>query len=108
MWKSWGDKFDILPHDEKERPRKTLKNVRVYIAIIIIINFVAGSLIFVRIRPEGSFYYHIPSIISLAGVITCLILFFVKWFKNNKECDLALLLASVIFAFMSYIVSPLF
>lgn len=102
MWKSWGDKYEIISYDEKKRPRK-IKKVGIYIVLLVILYVLSLGSIAIHIKPETSFYYYIPFIIGLCSISVCLSLFYLKWKKNDGECDLALLLAAAIFIFMSYI-----
>jgi len=100
MWRSLGDKYDIVPHNNKERPRQFKSNV--IIIIILVILYLSGSLIFIHIRPEASFYYYIPSVLGCLAFVTGSVLLFLKWKRNNKELDISLLIATIIFAAYAY------
>lgn len=105
MWKSWGDKYEIISYKEEKRPRK-IKKVGIYIATSAILYILSLGLITIHIKPADPFYYYIPSSIAFLSVIMGVGLFILKWKKNNHECDLALILSVALFACMAYIALP--
>ncbi|MBS6652107.1 hypothetical protein [Alistipes putredinis] len=105
MWTSWGDKYEIIPYDKQKRPRK-ISNVRFIALVVIIVYYVAGRLIFLDLAPEETIYYWIPFAVALLATIAFLILFFLKWKRNDKECDLSLLAGAALLILAAYIISP--
>lgn len=105
MWKSWGDNFEISRYNEEKRPRK-LKRVGIYILISFVLYGLSWGSITIHLKPEASFYYYFPSIIALCSVALSWGLFYLKWKKNDGECDLALIFVSFVFGFMAYIALP--
>lgn len=105
MWKSWGDKFEIRSYDPLKRPRK-VKNVNRYILILAIVCLLSMILVDVVIKPDGCFYAYIPTIAAACSVVVCVGLFLLKWWRNDEEYDLALILVSLVFVWMAYIAYP--
>lgn len=100
MWKSWGDKYEIIPYDAEKRPRK-LKKVKYIVAIL---PFVCLLPLLIIQRPVFNLY--ISSLLALLSAIVCLVLFLLKWIKNDKECDFSLMTMFVLFVFWTYALSP--
>lgn len=107
MWKSWGDKYEIIPYDKEKRPRK-FKYTYPILGTLLVICFVTSRWTFVNMLPETGFRQFIPVMVLLLSVIACLVLFVAKWKKNNKECDLTLVFIAVILLFLSWVASPYF
>lgn len=105
MWKSWGDKYKIISYDETKRPRK-IRNVRFPIVGLAFLYMLSLGSITIHIKPEAAFYYYIPSLIGACAALGCLVLFYLKWKKNDRECDLLLPFAAILFIFMFYIALP--
>lgn len=103
MWKSIGDKWDLNKHDEGKNPRKFRTN-GIMIAILIIL-YLAGSIIFMHVRPEAMFYYYIPAILGALATVASGVMLWLKWKKNNQELDIWLIAAIVVFIFYTYMTS---
>ena len=105
MWISWGDDFGTVLQDRQTRTRKT-KYMR-YVLMAVVFGLVLPSN-FVRMffRHEGGLWPYVPAAMILLAAVICFVLFWVKWAKNDRECDLALILATLLFAFCAYYISP--
>lgn len=105
MWKSWGDKWDIVPHDDEKRPRK-VRNYQYVVIAIMLIFVITGRLIFLNMQTEAKFFSYIPFIAGVLLSIACIILFCRKWKKNDKECDLSLALCAIVCSVATCLLIP--
>jgi uncharacterized membrane-anchored protein len=106
MWKSWGDRYEIVPYDKERRPRN-FKYSYIVVIILLVITFCVNTFSFSHILPQTTFGKFIPAVVTLFSAIAFLVLFLIKWKKNDRECDLALIFAAVLLFVVAYIASPL-
>lgn len=104
MWKSFGDKYEIIPHNEEKHPRK-IKGINRFVPILFLVCFVVASQIF-RDPDRPWFFVCALAIMLLFAIVVCPVLFFLKWKYNNKECDFDLIGLAVIFALAAYLSYP--
>jgi len=101
--KTFGDKYDIIRHDDAEYPRKIKSNT---IVIVLIIATFLVNTFSDRLLPDTKFSTYFPFGLSLASALACLVLYWLKWRKNNKEQDVILFVAIVLFLLGSYLFYP--
>lgn len=97
LWKSFGDKIDIVPHDNDKRPRKIKTNI-LSVSLLIVL-YIAGSVVFFQLRTENMFLRYLPAVLGCAAIIITCVFMLLKWKKNNGEFDIALLLFLAIFVY---------
>lgn len=102
MWRSLGDKWDLVRHDNEKSPRKIKTNI--VMIIVLVVSFILGSYTFNEyMQPLGTFYRYIPFIIDILAVLLCCVLAVLKWIKNDKEIDMLLLAAIILLSINSYL-----
>ena len=93
MWKSWSDKWDVIPHDNKNYPRKVKTNTVAVITLIIL--FICNTYTFQNLLPSGKLTDYLSVGSCLSGFIVFSILALLKWVKNNKEIDICLFIGII-------------
>jgi asparagine N-glycosylation enzyme membrane subunit Stt3 len=105
MWTSFGDGYNIVPHDNQKKPRK-VKGTRFLALIFIVIWFLPVMLTITYFRNEPGFWQFVPASLMLLIAVVYSVFFLLKWIKNNHECDILLIITIVLCIVYSYLLSP--
>ncbi len=106
MWISLGDKFDLEKHNSKQHPRKIQTN-RIAL-VILVICFLANSYTVNHMITKYTNSAHIALIIQYTicaiSIGYVLLLLAMKYLKNHKEIDMALLCFLIVLVFICCII----
>ena len=99
MWKSLGDRNDIIKHCAADSPRRIKTNV--YVIILLIINFILFSFSFrellLNVMSVDTYDILCMGVLTLSTLLACG-LFVAKYYLNKKEVDVAILCTIVMLA----------
>jgi cytochrome bd-type quinol oxidase subunit 2 len=100
MWQSWGDNYEIVRYDKNKRPRK-IKGVY-FVVIGLLILMIPTAFI----ENKAGIWQYVPTIIVALEGVVCLVMFALKWFKNDHEYDALLLFVAIVFFIAAYLMYP--
>lgn len=103
MWISLGDKFDLEKHDSKRHPRKIQTN-RIALFILVICFLANSYTINHTIIKSAHIALIIQYTICAISIGYVILLLTMKYLRNHKEIDIALLWLLIVLIFICCII----
>ena len=103
MWYSIGDKYEIIKHNNANKPRRFRSNILMLLSLTaLFLVHLSIFEIFIISISSPVFFYYLTMIVGITAMITSIVILILKYIKNNKEFDMLVMATFILSATVTY------